>query len=103
MLEIRRCIPRAVLPLLHAAEALRALAGIDFRGVDAALRVDGDVVHPVEIAGVAAVAAEGADALAAFAHEDVHRCCRRPPAVSAVRDLLWGRGPTPSPTRASWA
>ena len=43
----------------YIAELLRAFSGIDLGGVDVALGVDGEIVHPVEFAGVAAVAAEG--------------------------------------------
>ena len=55
---------------LHAPEPLRALAGIDFRGIDAALGVDRDVVHPVEITGLVARTTEGADDFSALAQDD---------------------------------
>lgn len=41
--------------LLHRLELLRASAPADLGGVEVALGVDGDVVHPLELAGLAAV------------------------------------------------
>ncbi len=53
----------------HIAEFLRALPGVDLGRVDVALGVDCEIVHPVEFAGVAAVASERADHRAVVAHE----------------------------------
>src|SRR4051794_24943446 len=57
---------------LPAHELLDALAVADFRGVDVALRVGGDVVEEDELAGVVADAAEAADLFQRAAVEDVH-------------------------------
>src|SRR6478736_6955576 len=51
------------------AEFLRTLSGVDFRRVDVAFAVDGEIVNPVKLTGVAAVAPERADDLAVFAHQ----------------------------------
>src|SRR5687768_12898689 len=50
-------------------ELLRALARVDLSGVEVAARVRCHVVHPVELAGAAAVAAELADDLAGAAQQ----------------------------------
>src|SRR5262249_12985720 len=42
-------------------EFLHALSGVDLARVDVAVRIDSDAVHPVELAGIAAGAAEAAD------------------------------------------
>src|SRR5689334_16847736 len=63
------------LPQHHVAleqELLRALAGVDLGREHVALRVDREIVHPVEFAGAAAVAAEGAEHLAGLARERAH-------------------------------
>src|ERR1044071_1797645 len=53
-------------------ELLRALAGVDFGRVDVALRVDGEVVDPVELAGAPAVAAEAAQDAPGVAEQVPH-------------------------------
>src|SRR5215207_11342734 len=53
-------------------ELLGPFPGVDLSRVDVAARVDRDVVHPVELARLAAVAAEGSDHLAGVAHERAH-------------------------------
>ena len=47
---------RSVVVRLVGHEFLRALAGVDFGGIAVALRIHCQVVHPVELAGVTAVA-----------------------------------------------
>src|SRR5262245_34882952 len=54
------------------AELLRAFSGIHLGRVEIAFGVGGDVVHPMEVAGIAAVASEPPDDLAGFTHERAH-------------------------------
>src|SRR6516225_6493910 len=81
--------PVAAAPLVHAAEFLRALARVDFARINVAGGVDRDVVHPVELARVAAVAPERAHLATRFALDDVHFVVRsvsnEKPALVRVR------------------
>src|SRR4029077_21135297 len=54
------------------AKFLRALSGVHLGRIEVALGVDGEIVHPMELAGVPTVAPEGADDLAGFTHERAH-------------------------------
>src|SRR5262249_60862918 len=51
------------------AELLRAFSGIHLGRVEIAFGVGGDVVHPMEVAGIAAVAPERPDDLAGFTQQ----------------------------------
>src|SRR6186997_3407321 len=66
-------LDRRTMSLCHRradiAEFLRAFSGINFGGVNIALGVDGEIVHPVELASVTAVAAERPHDLAGVAHQ----------------------------------
>ena len=53
-------VTAATIAVADRRKLLRALAGIDFRGIDIAVRVDGKIVNPVELAGRTAIAAERA-------------------------------------------
>src|SRR6188472_304764 len=68
--------PRRATSLCHRrddiAEFLRAFSGIHFGRVNIALGVDGEIMHPVELASVTAVAAEHPDDLAGVAHQRAH-------------------------------
>ena len=56
----------------YIAELLRAFSGIDLGGVEVALGVDRQVVHPVELAWITAWSPEGADDGARLAVERQH-------------------------------
>src|SRR5882757_9904536 len=60
LIEIPPCV-RLFQRVRSQLELLDALSGVDFGGIDVALRIDRHGVNPVELAGVAAVMAEGAD------------------------------------------
>src|SRR6266404_8113716 len=66
-------------------ELLRTSSEPDFRGVQVPLAVDGDVVHPLELARHAAGAAEGGELTAARALERVDAPVR---AVGDIQVLL---------------
>jgi hypothetical protein len=51
----------------NVAEFLRSFAGVHFGCVDVALRIHCQIMHPMKLSGIAAVAAKGADDLAGFA------------------------------------
>ena len=72
---------RLARPIHHRLELLDSFGLLDFAGVDVPLRVHRDGVDPVELAGVAAVAPEGPERLAALAIEDPHAV------VGPVRDI----------------
>src|SRR5258707_15221754 len=54
---------------IHPLEFLHPPSEADLRSVEIALRVDGDVVHPLELPSLAAVAAECAEHLAGLAQQ----------------------------------
>ena len=66
--------------LIHPPELLHPAAEADLGGVEGALGVDGDVVHPLELAGLAAVAAPLRQDLAVLARQRARsgRWRRRP-------------------------
>src|SRR4051812_24288414 len=66
LIEIPPCV-RLFQRVRCKLELLDALSGIDLGGIDIALRIDRHGVNPVELAGVAAVVAEGADHAAVVA------------------------------------
>src|ERR1700756_2511415 len=66
LIEISPCM-RLFQRVRCQLEFLDAFSGIDLGGIDVALRIDRHGVNPVELAGVAAVMAEGADHAAVVA------------------------------------
>src|SRR5262249_4754059 len=96
-IERRRTIPatspvpvRSAHGWIHVAEFLRPFTGVDFGGVDVALRIHREIVHPMKLAGIAAVATERADDLAGFAAQGAYLVVG---AVGSEQERLLGIDP----------
>src|SRR6516164_5965478 len=68
-----KCVETLFQRVRRQPELLDALPGVDLGGIDVTLGVDRHGVHPVELAGIAAVMAEAADhaAIVALDHPDL--------------------------------